>query len=322
MVRSAFRAFLFFLFGTQFCERDLMTRINNSKLPARALSLAVLLPLTASAASISNVTITQREFDTPTTTVVQFLGGDATIGIGEGPDQERRLGLNSVPRVFDWAYWDPSGAGDDFDFGDGNAFMYHDGRQIQWGSKFSTPSATGGEPPNGTITPVNLDQMGARWILSTGTEIAQSRQGAIRITDSGRVGLSIRPLDTGRGGSGVVDGQKFHLDMNIPSGKFLVSMFLTDSARNAPATIDFLDVPTVTIDPIPAEGDNEYALQFEVDNDSAQGQLLTFEWGDLNRNLDDLYIRFSAVVIQRIPEPTSLILGLLGIVSLGARRQR
>ena len=294
---------------------------------AAVLGTAILIPLPALASEILNVNITQQRFESPGSYVADFLGGDGTIGLGVDLDQQRRLALNTIHGAFDWAYWDPSGLGNDFDFGDGNAFSYHDGRQIQWGSKFSTPSTTGQEPPNGTITPANLDSLGARWNLDTGNEIAQSGQGRVRIQDSGRVGLRLDPTneDLTNGHPAVpLDGQKFHLEMTLPDGQWLVSLFGEDRV-GAPITLNFPGVPTENVGPIFPAADDEFALQIQIDNTSGGPQVLEFDWGDLNNDLTDMDIRFSAAVIQdrtAIPEPGTLVLALLGMAVVGRLRRR
>lgn len=298
-----------------------MIHTHVSKWAFGALGLAVLVPLSAYASNINNVMITQQKFDSSGNYIVDFLGGDGSIGLGVDLNQQRRLALNSIPSNYEWAYWDPSGLGDDFDFGDGNAFSYHDGRQIQWGSKFSTSSVDGQVPPNGTITPANLDSLGARWNLDTGAEVAQSGQGSIRIQDSGKVGLRIDPTEAG----GVVDGQKFSLRMTIPVGEYRVSLFQENKTLNTPMSINFPGVGQIDVPAING-GNDEYALQFDVLNDSAGSQELVYEIGDLNANdnLTDIDIRFSAAVIQSlpvVPEPGSLALGLLAALLLGGCRR-
>lgn len=254
------------------------------------------------------------------TRIVDFLGGSSTVGFASDVNNERRTAINTIPRLWEFAYWDPSGTGDDFDYGDGNAFSYHNGRQIQYESKFSELSAAGNAPPNGTISPANLDSLGAKWSLDTGLEVAQSGQGAFRITDSGSIGLRIDPTNAGD----IVEGQKFHLEMTLPEGHFLVSLFQENKTRNAYGAINFHDVAEVVIPPLPADGDDDHAVQFEVINDSGGEQVLHYNFGDLAvaDNVTDLDIRFSAAFIQRIPEPSSFVLGLLGTALIGRRRRK
>ena len=204
-----------------------------------------------------------------------------------------------------------------------NVSGYHDGRQVQWGSKFSTPSLDGQTPPNGTLSPANLDSLGARWMLDTGNEPAQSGQGKIKVNDSGRVGLRIDP--TARGD--IVNGQRFHLEMTLPDsgdGYFLISLFAEDKNGNARGSLNLHGVPEVAIAPV-SGSPGEFAAQFEIRNDSGGPLILEYELGDLigTDNLTDIDVRFSAAVIQYIPEPTSMFLVLLGLtamLSMGRRR--
>ena len=77
------------------------------------LGLLVLAPLSVDASTISNLVVTEQEFEPAGNFIVDFLGGDGSIGLGVDLDQQRRLALNSIPNVWEWAYWDPSGLGDD-----------------------------------------------------------------------------------------------------------------------------------------------------------------------------------------------------------------
>jgi len=299
------------------------------RLIAGILGLAILTPLTALGSSISNVSRTHGSFGSTAplgsgftgfaTRIPNFLGGNSDYGIATDENDERRVAMNTIPNAFDWAFWDPSGLGDDFDFGDGNAFSYHDGHQIQWESKFSTPSADQVSPPNGTISPANLLSLGAQWFLTTGTEVAQSGQGDFRVSNSGKPGLRIDPTAAG----GVVDGQKFHLDMTIPVGDFRVSLFMTDKQFNGLTTLNLPGVTEVALGNIAGASDDDHVLQFDVTNDSGSAQVLEFDWGDLDGTLSDVDFRFSAAVIQSlpIPEPTTLALGLAGLALCGLRRR-
>ena len=291
----------------------------------------------AIASSIGTPVITPMDFDNNSndgsagdpfpageTRVPDFLGGSSTIGFASDVDNERRLALETIPNLFDWAYWDPSGLGDDFADPDGplvvdNVSGYHDGRQVQWESRFSTPSVDGVQPPNGTISPANLDSLGAQWMLHTDRHVAQSGQGGIRITDSGRVGLRIDPTAAGD----IVNGQRFHLDMTIPEGRYVVTTFQEDRSRSGLVSINLPGAAEVVLS-TPAAGPDEFAVQFEVLNDSGGPLVLEYELGDLdvNANVTDLDVRFSAAVIQIIPEPTGSALILIGTVALAMTRRR
>lgn len=286
------------------------------------------LPGSIAASSIDNVLLTQGSFDNTSdaippglpegdTRIPDFLGGSSTVGFGTDVANERRLAMNTIPSVWDWAYWDPTGLGANPETGG----PYHAGRQVQWESLFSTPSADGVSAPNGTIAPADLDSLGAQWLLDTGAELAQSGQGRFRITDSGRVGVRIDPTSEG----GVVDGQKFHLEMTIPDGEYRVSLFMENRTRNALATVNFPGVDEIGVDPIGDSGDDEFALQFDVLNDSGSSQVLSFDIGDLDNTIDDLDVRFTAAAIQSlpiIPEPSSVVLGLLGVGLLALRLRK
>jgi hypothetical protein len=306
---------------------------------AGLLGLAILVPVPALAAvMVDNISITQMDFGNDSnegnaadpfpageTRPPNFLGGQSDqCPLGTDCDDERRQALQTIPSLFDYAYWDPSGKGNDYDLGIPGvpAFSYHDGRQYAWETHFSTPSPVDEGPPNGTqgtISPANLLDLGAKWNLSTGDFVAESGQGQFRMTASGAVGLRV---DESAG-----PGGRFTLQMEIPVGSYRVSLFQENRTYDTDMTIDFPGVPQIHI-PAISSGVDEFALQFDVTNNSGTPYTLTYQIGDLGNDETgdgDYDVRFSAAVIQTlpiVPEPGSL--ALAGMVTLGllARRRR
>ena len=305
--------------------------------------------------SISNITVTQMELDSGASgqTITGFLGGDVLIGLGADIDNERRLALDSIPFVFDWAYWDPGSLGDDFQstdpnwvpngadpiYWDPNDFPgvdpvnnvegYHSGRQIQWGSKFSTDGTgcvdkdgvgtlAGDCPANGLLFP-SMDTQGAAFNLDSGDYVVAGGNSRMRVSESGRIGLD---MNVGADPS----GEHFVLEMTLQPGvTSSVSLFAEDNNEDTPnAALMTLEFPGVGVVNVPSlgAGDDEFILQFDVFNDSASPEVLTFKFGDINDTLGDLDIKFDAAVIQIIPEPGSLALAGLGALGLLARRRR
>lgn len=314
------------------------------RLIAALLGLAMLTPAPVLAVSIGNISITQMDFGNDThagnasdpfpageTRPPDFLGGRSDqCPIGSDCPDERRTALQTIPSLFDYAYWDPSGKGDDYDLGIPGvpAFSYHAGRQYAWETNFSTPSPEDEGPPlgtQGTISPANLLDLGAKWNLTTHEDVAESGQGQFRMTASGAVGLR---LDSSAGVGG-----KFTLQMAIPEGEWRVTTFQEnrsfDDATPAatPMSINFAGLPQVDIPGITdTSKPDEFALQFDVVNDTGSEQILTYEIGDLGGALNGTFdVRFSAAVIQSlpiIPEPGALVLAATATLALAARRRR
>ncbi len=205
----------------------------------------------------------------------------------------RRLAMDSIPNTLDWAIWDPSGRGDDHPDRMHPTLgavlgAYHDGEQVEWISKFSEPADWGIDTADG---------LGADLSLNTGTDVPASSNTGWRATDSsGSLGLRL-------------NGGNFTLNATIPTGVYDVHLIVRDNGNDSSgtATIDGVSEPIGSI------ADNGIHT-LRINNDSGSDQNLNVVWGGGGQ------ARFAGVVVQVVPEPSSLFLLLGGIALLSARR--
>lgn len=283
---------------------------------AAALATVMLTALPVSAAT--TISVSNTPVDEVDAFIPDLLGGDATAmdpntntplanqgleyddGVVLTPPlatSARRLAMDSIPNTLDWAIWDPSGRGDDHPdrmhptLGAVLA-AYHDGEQVEWISTFSEPADWGIDTADG---------LGADLSLNTGAAIPRSSNSDFRSTDSsGKLGLRL-------------DGADFTLGATLPDGMFDVHLFVRDNGGDASGTA-MIDGAQASLGPLTGSDRNNGYYTLHVNNDSGAPQDLTVVWGGSNH-------RLAGVVVQIVPEPSSLLLLATGALLLGVRRR-
>ncbi len=294
------------------------------------LTLVVLVALPIRVQATSSISVSTTPVAELDAFIPDLLGGDATAMdpntntplLDQGLEYDdailmtppifssaRRLAMDSIPNTLDWAIWDPSGRGDDHPervhvqgrvtttggpLGDGGPLgNYHAGEQVEWISKFSDPAEWGVD---------SADGLGADFFLDTGTAVPRSSNSDFRASDtSGKLALRLDDAD-------------YTLNATLPDGLFDVHLFVRDSDGDASGTAT-LDGAQASLGAMTGVARNNGYYTLHVNNDSGSPQ-------DLNVVLGGGNLRFAGVVVQIVPEPSSVMLLLGGLALLGSRRSR
>ena len=281
-------------------------------------ALAAVILTTVPASAVTSISASTTPVDEVDAFIPDVLGGDATAMdpntntplADQGLEYDdailltpplftsaRRLAMDSIPNTLDWAIWDPSGRGDDHPDRMHPTLgavlgAYHDGEQVEWLSKFSEPADWGIDTADG---------LGADFSLNTGAAVPRSSNSDFRASDSsGKLGLRLDEAD-------------FTLTATLPDGMFDVHLFVRDNGGDAAGTAT-IDGAQASLGPMTGSDRNNGYYTLHVNNDSGAPQDLTVVWGGSQH-------RFAGVVVQVVPEPSSMLLLAAGALLLGARRR-